>query len=499
MFAPNSAFPYGPGLMFENPPRTVLEEARATVGLAAPLVAANLLQMAVFALDVVFVARLGPGALAASALTVSVFGLFIWSLTGLVGAASPLIAAELGRCNHAVREVRRSVRMAGWAGFGAAIGAMVLCSQIGPILRLSGQDPAVIALAVPFMHVLMWAAIPTVMGGLLRGTVATLGRPGVGMVISGLAVALNGTGNWLLVFGHWGFPALGLNGAAIASVTTSVSTMLIYCAVIRFDRRLHRYRLLGRWWRADWVRLRDVLRIGLPIMATIVAEAGLFNGAAFVMGRLGELPLAAHTLALQFASITFMVPFGLAQAATIRVGRAFGARDPRGVMLAGRVALVTSTAFMSLAAALLLFAPRTIIGLYIDPALPANAALVALATRYMAVAAAFQLFDGAQTVCSALLRGLQDTRVPMAIALFGYWVPGLGTAIWLGLFTPLAGVGVWTGLLAGLVVVAALLLWRWARRDALGLVPHPLAAPVAHPVHPAGPVPLPGETLLAPS
>jgi MATE family multidrug resistance protein len=479
--------------MFEKPPRTVFDEARATIGLAAPLVASNLLQMAVFAIDVVFVARLGPAALAASALTVSLFGLFIWSLCGLVGAASPLIAAELGRRNHAVREVRRSVRMAGWAGFGASIGAMMICGMIGPILRLTGQDPVVIALAVPFMHILMWAAIPTVIGALLRGTVATLGRPGVGTAISGLAVVFNGTGNWLLVFGHWGFPALGLEGAAIASVTTSVLTLLVYTAVIRFDRRLHRYRLLGRWWRADWIRLADVLRIGLPIMATILAEAGLFNGAAFLMGRLGELPLAAHTLALQFASITFQVPFGIAQAATIRVGRAYGARDPHGVMLAGRVALLTGVGFMSVAAGLLLFAPRAIIGLYIDPALPANAPLVALATQYMVVAAAFQLFDGAQTVGSALLRGLQDTRVPMAIALFGYWVPGLGSAILLGLYTPLAGVGVWMGLLIGLVVVAALLMWRWFRRDALGLVPHDVPIPIVETR------PRIGETVFAPT
>ena len=134
------------------------------------------------------------------------------------------------------------------------------------------------------------------------------------------------------------------------------------------------------------------------------------------------------------------------------------------------MAFLTGVGFMSLAAALLLFAPRTIIQLYVDPALPANAALVALTVRYMSVAAAFQLFDGAQTVGAGLLRGIQDTRVPMAIALFGYWVPGLGTAVYLGLFTPLGGLGVWFGLLIGLVVVAALLMWRWYHRDRLGLL-----------------------------
>jgi multidrug resistance protein, MATE family len=462
--------------MFEHPPRTLLAEGRATLGLAAPIVGANLLQMAVFALDVVFVARLGPAALAASSLTVSVFGLLIWSLTGLVGASSPLIAAELGRRSHAVREVRRSVRMAAWAGIIASFAAMGLCMAIGPILILTGQDPHVVALAVPFMHVLMWAALPTVLSALLRGTLATLGRPGVGMVTTGLAVAMNGLGNYTFVFGHFGMPALGLEGAALASVLTNLGTVAVYALVIRFDRRLRRYRLLGRWWRVDWARLGDIVRIGLPMMATILAEAGLFNGAAFLMGRIGELPLAAHTLAMQFASITFSVPFGIAQAGTIRVGRAYGAGDRHGIAQAGRVALLTGVGFMSVAAAMLLFAPRVIISLYLDPALPANAMLVALTIRYMVVAAAFQMFDGAQTVCSGLLRGLQDTRVPMAIALFGYWIPGLGTAIWLGLYTPLEGLGVWIGMLIGLVVVAGLLLWRWTRRDTLALLP---AAPVA--------------------
>jgi multidrug resistance protein, MATE family len=482
-------------VMFETPPRTLIQEWRATLGLAGPLVAANLLQMAVFALDVVFVARLGPAALAASSLTVSVFGLLIWSLTGLVGASSPLIAAELGRRNHAVREVRRSVRMAAWAGIGTSILVMGLCMAIGPVLVVTGQDPRVVALAVPFMHVLMWATLPTIMSGLLRGTLATLGRPGVGTATTALAVVLNGIGNYTFVFGHFGMPALGLRGAALASVLTNVVTLIVYAMVFATDRKLRRYRLLGRWWRIDAARLGDILRIGLPMMATILAEAGLFNGAAFVMGRIGELPLAAHTLALQFASITFSVPFGIAQAATIRVGRAYGAGDRHGITQAGRVALMTGIGFMTVAAAVLLFAPRVVIALYLDPALPANAALVTLTIRYMAVAAAFQLFDGAQTVSSGLLRGLQDTRVPMAIALFGYWVPGLGTAIWLGLFTPLGGLGVWIGLLIGLFVVAGLLLWRWLRRETLGLLPG--ASPLIAAVNASGPTQ--DESVLAAS
>lgn len=462
---------YTPRPMFEQPPHKWIDELRAMLRLAAPLVGANLLQMAVFAVDVVFVARLGPEALAASSLSVSLFGLLIWSLSGLVGAASPLIAAELGRRRHAVREVRRTVRMAAWAGLLAAFVAIGVCMLGGPLMRVTGQDPGVIARAVPFLEVLMWAAIPAVLAALLRTVVATLGRPGIGTAITGMAVAINALGNWVFVFGHLGAPELGLLGSAISSVMTSVAMLLAFMLVIRFDRRLHRYRLLGRWWRPEWQRLGDVLKIGLPICGTIIAEAGMFNGAAFLMGRIGEIELAAHTLALQFAAIAFQVPFGVGQAATIRVGLAYGARDNAAIALAGKVATQLGIGFMAVSAGIMLLFPLQLLRLYIDPAAPENARVVGLALQYMMVAAAFQLFDGAQAVGASQLRGLQDTRVPMLIAIFGYWVPGVGTALALGLFTGNGGLGVWFGLLVGLIFVAGLMHWRWRNRARLGLLP----------------------------
>lgn len=457
--------------MFEKPPLRHADELRAMLRLAAPMVGANLLQMAVFAVDVVFVARLGPEALAASSLSVSLFGLLMWSMTGLVGAASPLIAAELGSRSHAVREVRRTVRMAGWVGLLAACVAMGVCLLGGPLMQITGQDAGVIARAVPFLEVLMWAAIPMVLAALLRTVVATLGRPGIGTAITGMAVAINALGNWIFVFGHWGAPELGLLGSAISSVVTSTAMLIAFMLVIRFDRRLHRYRLLGRWWRPEWKRFADVLRIGLPICGTIIAEAGMFNGAAFVMGRIGETELAAHTLALQFAAIAFQVPFGVGQAATIRVGLAFGARDRAAIALAGKVATQLGIGFMALSAGVMMLFPMQLLRLYIDPSAPENARVVSLALQYMMVAAAFQLFDGAQAVGASMLRGLQDTRVPMLIAIFGYWVPGVGTALWLGLFTSIGGIGVWIGLLVGLIFVAGLLHWRWSMRARLGLLP----------------------------
>jgi len=446
-------------------------ELGATLRLAAPLALANLLWMAIGTTDVIFVAKLGQEPLAASSLAVTQYMLISWALTGLTGAVAPLVAAELGRRRHAVREVRRSVRMALWLALGTGLGGIALCGWGEAFMRLTGQDPRISAQAGSFLAIIRWS-IPAMIGAsVLRTFVSALGRPMLATAITALAILVNAAGNWALIFGHWGMPALGLDGSALASVVTSYATLGAYAAVIAADRHLRRYYLLGNWWRAEWQRLRELVRIGLPIAAIIIAEGGFFSSAAYLMGRIGAAELAAHTVALQVAALAFQVPFGVGQAATIRVGYHYGAADREGVRLAGLASLSIAFAFSFVGASLMLLIPRTILALYVDPAAPANAAMTDLATGYLAVAALFQLFDGIQAVTAGALRGLQDTRMPMAIALFGYWLPGFGLSLGLGLFTPLGGLGVWIGLAAGLVVVAVLLLQRWRRREALGLLP----------------------------
>ena len=445
-------------------------ELAATSRLAAPLVGTNLLQMSIYAVDVMFIARLGAESLAASSLAVSLSGLLMWAMSGLVGGASPLIAAELGRNRHAVREIRRTFRMGAWLAVVSGGLCMVVAFQGEAILLATGQSPAVSALSGHFLRILMFTMIPLVMSAHLRNTVAALGRPFASTAIAALAVAVNALGNYALIYGHFGLPALGLTGSAIASVVTSVAMVGAYVAVIRVDRRLHRFALWGRWWRTEPARLRQMLRIGLPIAGTILAEAGLFSGAAVLMGRLGEAELAGHTIALQLAALAFQVPFGIGQATTIRVGMAYGARDAAWIARAGNIGIVLGIGFMASTALLMWVMPRALLRLYVDPDLPANARMATFAVQYLALAAAFQLFDGAQAVAAGALRGLQDTRIPMGIAIFSYWVPGMGLAIGLGLFTPLRGTGIWIGLAIGLVVAAVLLLWRWRARDRLGLV-----------------------------
>ena len=452
-------------------PSLLRQEIGATLRLAGPLAAANLLQMMVYAIDVIFVARLGPEALAASSLSVALFGLIAWSLSGLTGAVAPLIAAELGHRTHALREIRRSVRMALWLAIASGLVGMAVCLLGEPLMLLTGQSPAVAARAGAFLHVLMFALIPMIASNVLRTFVSALGRPIFATAITALAILVNAVGNWVFVFGHLGAPALGLQGSALSSGLTSLATLAAYVLAIRADPRLSRYHVFGRIWRPDWARAAAILRIGLPIAATIVAEAGLFSGASFLMGRIGEAQLAGHTVAFQAAAFAFQVPFGVGQAATIRVGYHYGAGDRAGIARAGQVALATGIGFMALSATAMALAAPLIVAVYVDTANPANARMIAFALQFMMVAAAFQLFDGMQVVAAGILRGLQDTRVPMAIALFAYWVPGAAASIGLGLFTPLAGLGVWLGLLVSLVVAAALLIWRWHRRAALGLLP----------------------------
>ena len=458
--------------MFDESSSTWRGEFAATLRLAGPLALANLLQMLVYAIDVIFVARLGEEPLAASSLSISLFALMMWCFSGSTGSmVSALIAAELGRRRHAVREVRRSARMGLWLALACGLFGMVVCFFGREIMLVTGQQPHIAEMSGQFLRVIMWGMVPMIFANVLRAVVSALGRPIYATAITAIAVGVSVLANYAFVFGHLGAPALGLEGSALASAVTGGFGLVAYVIAIQADRRLRRYHLFGNWWRAEWQRLHELIRTGLPVAGTIIAEAGLFSGAAFLMGNISATQLAGHTLALQVAALAFQVPFGIGQAATIRVGYHYGARNLLAIDRAGWVAIVCGTGFMAVTAALMLLAPRLVLSIYVDTDAPANAALMAFAVQFMIVAAAFQLFDGLQAVGAGALRGLQDTRVPMLFALFGYWIPGGGTAIFLGFFTPLEGLGVWIGLAVGLIVVALLMLQRWSRRARLGLLP----------------------------
>jgi MATE family multidrug resistance protein len=454
----------------EPAPTPWRDEIRAMVSLAWPLILTNVSQSLIQATDVLLLGRVGARSLAAAQLGVNLFVAFLIFGMGLVMAASPMMAKQLGMRRHSVRDVRRTVRQALWAATAITLPVWLILWHTEAILAAMGEDPGLAADAGRFAHTLQWAMLPALYYLVLRSFVAALERPGWSLAVGLGGVACNALVNYGLIFGHFGLPALGLTGAGIGTTCTNIFMFLAMALVVTHHRRFRRYHLFGRFWRPDWERFREVWRLGLPIATTLALEITIFNAAVFLMGLFGAEAVAAHAIALQCAALTFMVPLGLSQAVTVRVGLAFGRRDRDGIARAGWTAFALGVSFMALMALVMLSFPARLVGLFLNPADPANRIVIPLAISFLFVAALFQIFDGAQSVAAGMLRGLQDTKVPMAYAAIGYWVIGLSVALGLAFGLGWQGVGIWTGLATGLAIVAMLMIARWLRRERLGLL-----------------------------
>ncbi len=445
-------------------------EATALVALALPMIAGNIAWSAIAATDLLLLGRLGAESVAAGALGINLFHALLLFGMGLVTAASPLIASERGRRRHSVRDVRRTVHQTLRAATLFVIPAWAILWQSEAILLAMGQDADLAHGAGRLMRGLQWALLPFLGFTTLRTFIAALERPVWGLLIMLAAIPFNVLAGWALIFGHLGFPPLGLFGAGLASTASSCFLFFGLLTVILIDRRFRRYALVGRFWTRDRERHRQVWALGLPIAITLGFETTVFNASALLMGLIDRDSLAAHAVAIQIAALVFMVPMGIGQAATIRVGLAYGRHDRAGVGRAGWLALIIGTGFACCAALALILMPRTLVSAFLDLNSPANARTVQLAVSFLAVAALFQLVDAAQAVGAGVLRGVQDTRVPMIFAMIGYWVVGIGVGTILAFPLRMAGLGIWLGLAAGLGSVAVLLVTRWSMRERLGLI-----------------------------
>jgi MATE family multidrug resistance protein len=448
-----------------------LGEFRATLALGWPMVLTNLAQIALTTTDVIVVGRLGPSSLAAATLGVNLyFGILIFAI-GLVTATSPMMAEAIGRGHRVVRDVRRTFRQGMWSAVIVSIPAWILLWHTDAVLLALGQEPQLAADAHLFMRELQWGFLPALGFITLRSFVTALERPIWAMVVTVAAILFNILANWALVFGHLGLPALGLRGSGLATMLSNTFMFVGLVVVVLADRQFRRFHLFGRWWRPDWPRLATLWRLGVPIGATMALEITLFNAAVFIMGQFGTAAIAAHSIAIQIAAASFMVPLGLGQAATVRVGLAHGAGLRDDITRAGWTAFVMAMVFMATMSVVLMAFPKVLIGAFIDVTDPANAPVAEMAALFLLWAAIFQLADGAQVVGAGMLRGLQDTRVPMLYAAFGYWGCGMPLSLLFAFKFGYGGVGIWVGLASGLAVVACLMIRRWIRRDRLGLVP----------------------------
>jgi MATE family multidrug resistance protein len=438
-------------------------EARAMLALAWPLVLTNLAQFALTLTDTVFLGRLGTAELAAATLGANLFFAFLAPCFGLAMAAAPMAAQTRGHGQGFVRGMRRDVRAALWAVALATIPVWLALWHTGALLLAMGQDPLLAALAGDYVRALMWGLPFFCAFVALRGFLAAEQRPGSALVVAFAGVALSFPLNWWLIHGGLGVPPLGVVGAGIASSLCNVAMFAGLLALIARDRHLRRFRVLGRWWRFDAARLREAARIGLPIAGQMLLEIGVFATAALAMGLMGAIAVAAHAIAVQLAAATFMVPMGIGQAATARVGLAAGAGDAPAASRAGWTALAMATAFMTCSAASFILFGSVLVRGFVDPANPGAAETAALAVTLLVVAGLFQLADGVQAVAAGALRGFKDTTVPMVLAGFGYWVAGLPLGLVLGFTLGVGPVGIWIGLATGLFLVAALMLLRWKR------------------------------------
>ena len=449
-------------------------ELRATLTLAWPLMLANLTQQAIQATDVLLMGRLGATQLAAATLALNLTFTFNIFLLGLITASAPMMATALGRRFNSVRDVRRTFRAGLWLICIAMPPYWLILWHVGDLMLVFGQSSELAQQGQTFLRAYMWCAAPWLLFQLLRNFVSALERPRVVLWLSISGIALNALLSWALIFGRLGLPALGLVGAGLGSTMTWLIMCASLIAVVTSERRFRRFHVFGHLWRFDRQRTFAMFALGWPIAVTMALEMGVFALAAYFMGWIGAPAVAAHAIALHVAAITFMVPLGLGQAATVRVGLALGRRDEHGVTRAGWTAWVIGVAFMAAMALIMWTIPRELVSLFLADE-PSNAVVIGLAISFLRVAAAFQLVDGAQVIAAGMLRGLHDTRWPLIFALVGYWGVGLGIGAWLAFTADWQGVGIWVGLASGLAVVAVLMVGRWSLRHRLALTGLPRA------------------------
>lgn len=436
-----------------------MSHIRATLSLGIPLIGAQLAQLGIHTTDVVIVGQLGAVPLAAMVLAGQFFfTIFIFG-SGFSMAVIPMVAQAYGRSD--VISVRRSIRMGMWVAILYTLLTAPLFYHAETILLSLGQKPEVASLTAGYVRIIQFGLLPALLFAVLRALVSATGRARIVLWVTLGILVLNAILAYCLVLGHFGFPALGMTGAAIVAVIVQWVSFLAMVVYLQTREETKRYELFIRFWRPDWQAFREVLHLGLPISVTVLAEVSLFTGASLLMGRIGTIELAAHGIALQLASIAFMIPLGLSQAATVRVGVAHG-RGNHGELVRAAITVTSIAAVLSLTGGVLFMAiPQVLAGAFLNEHTPDAAEVLAYAGPLVAIAGIFQLVDGLQAIASGLLRGLKDARVPMIMALVAYWPIGFLLAWLLAFPLGVGGTGIWIGFVMGLSSAAIMLCLRF--------------------------------------
>ncbi len=446
-----------------------LTEITETLKLSVPIALTQLGQVAMMTTDLMLLGRLGDKVIAAAALAHTVlFAAFVLGM-GLVAAVAPLAAQAYGARDP--RGVRRAVRVGMWAAVLAGVPLTALQLWGDTILTRLGQSPETAALAGRYLMGLGWSLMPAWVFMALRGFMGAVNKPEPALWITLVAIPANLVLAWALIHGALGMPKLDVLGAGVATTLVNIGMCAAALVVAYTQHPFKKYQILGRFWVFDRVLFARLIAIGLPISGAYLLEYGVFAAAALLMGSIGTTALAAHQIALQVASILFMVPFGIAMAATVRVGHAVGRQDGPAARQAGIAALALGAAFMVIMTSLVALTRDQLPLLFLGTGSAEASATVALTSSLLLVGMCFFVADGLQTVAAGVLRGFNDTRVPLLFAVLSFWGVGFTACWWLGFRANLGAQGVWLGLTAGLIVFAVLLVWRFERLTRGGKVP----------------------------
>ena len=457
---------------------TFRSELRPTLHLALPLVLAEIGWISMAIVDTMTVGRLPDSAQAIAAVSISsgLYLVFVFFGEGLLIGLDTLVSQSFGAgrrddCYH-------SLVNGVYLSFALAPFLLVPAFLLPRFFADFGVAPDIAVLATPYMHTLTISLIPLLLYFTLRRALQgmNLVRPIAFALVT--ANLINLLGNYLLVFGHWGLPHLGVVGSGIATAISRAYLAAVLIAFLFWYDARHRTGLRHASLTPDLTRIRRLIGLGLPAAIQFTAEVSVFAVVASLISRLGAVPLASHQIALNTVAFTYMVPLGTASAAAVRVGQAIGRRDLSGARNAGNAAIILGASFMACMSVVLLAFPKYIARIYTD-----DPVLIHTAVILLAAGAAFQLFDGFQAVATGALRGTGDTRTPMLCHFFIYWFLGLPLGSWLCFRRHWGPFGLWVGLSASLILIGILLLTFWTRRL------HRF--PVSADLHPASEVPPP--------
>ena len=431
-------------------------DADAILSLGLPLLVNNLSIGGMAFADTVMGGRLGAGALASIAVGVSYYYVFVIIGIGVTMALSPLVAHAYGRGDSA--GVGEYARQGGWIGAGVSLLLVLGLAAARPLLTAIGTNGAILDAAVGYIHAMAWG-VPALIGfQVLRFVSEGLGRTRPMMYVAVLGLVTNVFGNWVVMYGKLGMPALGAVGTGVATAIVSWVMLLALALYVARHPSYRPYRIFAGVPRPDGARLREILALGGPIAGSLLSENGLFSAAGLMIGTLGAARVAAHQIALNYASFMFMVPMALHSATTVHVGHSLGRGDRPGARFAGLVGISLCGALMLVSALVIAFASGGIARLYTrDPE------VLSLASGLLLLAGAFQVSDGLQVGASGALRGFKDARVPLLICVLCYWGIGFPLAFWFGVVRGGGPAAVWYGLIAALSVCALALNLRFLR------------------------------------